>query len=180
MLRRKLAGPASTLWLSGHPQTLPYHIFFEEGGNNVICKCHILLLVKSPYLLPFSWRLAEGDPSQIHFHQKSQSRKNFPSSCLLQPKEYWNVAAGADCAPAPTSVSVRGGAQAGVGAGALVGLAKVHCTSTAFLAAHQIFSNEIISNNKSNLISMENKKLSWSNINTFSLFFTHLVFPVST
>ena len=68
-------------------------------------------------------------------------------------------------------MSVRGGAQAGVGAGALVRLAKVHCTSTAFLAAHQIFSNEIISNNKSNLISMENKKLSWSNINTFSLFF---------
>ena len=43
------------------------------------------------YLVPFSWRLAEGDPSQIHFHQKSQSRKNFPSSCLLQPKEYWNA-----------------------------------------------------------------------------------------
>ena len=81
---------------------------------------------------------------------------------------------------APTSVSVRGGAQAGVGAGALVGLAKVHCTSTAFLAAHQIFLNKINSNNKSNPISMENKKLSWSNINTFSLFFTHLVFPVST
>lgn len=65
-------------------------IFFEEG-DKMMCKCHILLLVISTYLPPFSWRLAEGDPSQIHFHQKSQSRKNFPSSCLLQPKEYWNA-----------------------------------------------------------------------------------------
>ena len=96
---------------------------------------------------------------------------------LVQRHRWIILSTSADSAP--TSVSVRGGAQAGVGAGALVGLAKVHCTSTAFLAAHQIFLNEINSNNKSNPISMENKKLSWSNINTFSLFFTHLVFPVS-